>query len=57
MANAITGTPNLSGSPTNYSGSNNQLSQAIQTIWSKEILFQAMPILRFEQFAVSGRLA
>jgi len=38
MANAITGTPNLSGSPTNYSGSNNQLSQAIQTIWSKEIL-------------------
>ena len=25
---------------------------AIQTIWSKEILFQAMPILRFEQFAV-----
>lgn len=52
MANAITGTPNLSGSPTNYSGSNNQLSQAIQTIWSKEILFQAMPILRFEQFAV-----
>jgi N4-gp56 family major capsid protein len=28
------------------------LSQAIQTIWSKEILFQAMPILRFEQFAV-----
>ena len=26
--------------------------QAIQQIWSKEILFQAMPILRFEQFAV-----
>lgn len=28
------------------------LTPAIQTIWSKEILFQAMPILRFEQFAV-----
>ena len=28
------------------------LSPAIQQIWSKEILFQAMPILRFEQFAV-----
>lgn len=52
MASAITGTPNLSASPTNYSGSNSQLSPAIQTIWSKEILFQAMPILRFEQFAV-----
>lgn len=38
MASAITGTPNLSGSPTNYSGSNSQLSPAIQTIWSKEIL-------------------
>lgn len=46
MASAITGTPSLSGSPTNYSGSNSQLSPAIQTIWSKEILFQAMPILR-----------
>src|SRR3954470_23279415 len=52
MANAITGTPVLSGSPTNYSGANSQLSPAIQTIWSKEILFQAMPVLRFEQFAV-----
>lgn len=28
------------------------LTPAIQTIWSREILFQAMPILRFEQFAV-----
>jgi len=28
------------------------LTPAIQAIWSKEILFQAMPILRFEQFAV-----
>ena len=52
MANAITGTPALSASPTNYAGANSNLSQAIQTIWSKEILFQAMPILRFEQFAV-----
>ena len=52
MANAITGTTALSASPTNYSGTNSQLSQAIQTIWSKEILFQAMPTLRFEQFAV-----
>src|SRR3954454_4049207 len=52
MANAITGTPVLSGSPTNYSGANSQLSPAIQTIWSKEILFQSMPVLRFEQFAV-----
>jgi N4-gp56 family major capsid protein len=52
MANAITGTPVLSASPTVYAGANSQLSPAIQTIWSKEILFQSMPILRFEQFAV-----
>lgn len=52
MASAITGTGALSGSPTGYAGSNVQLTQSIQTIWSKEILFQAMPILRFEQFAV-----
>jgi N4-gp56 family major capsid protein len=52
MANAITGSTQLSASPTNYSGANSQLSPAIQTIWSKEILFQSMPILRFEQFAV-----
>ena len=52
MANAITGTPYLSASPTNYAGANSQLGPAIQTIWSKEILFQSMPILRFEQFAV-----
>jgi N4-gp56 family major capsid protein len=52
MANAITGTPYLSASPTAYAGANSQLSAAIQTIWSKEILFQSMPILRFEQFAV-----
>jgi N4-gp56 family major capsid protein len=52
MASGITGTGQLAGAPTAYSGTNSQLSQAIQTIWSKEILFQAMPILRFEQFAV-----
>jgi N4-gp56 family major capsid protein len=52
MASAITGSSQLASAPTAYSGSNAQLSQAIQTIWSKEILFQAMPILRFEQFAV-----
>ena len=52
MASAITGTPFLASSPTAYAGSNSELAPAIQTIWSKEILFQAMPILRFEQFAV-----
>lgn len=52
MANAITGSGALSASPTAYSGANTNLTQAIQQIWSKEILFQAMPILRFEQFAV-----
>jgi N4-gp56 family major capsid protein len=50
---AITGTPLLSASPTGYTGgANSQLSPAIQVIWSKEILFQSMPVLRFEQFAV-----
>jgi N4-gp56 family major capsid protein len=53
MTAAITGSSFLSASPTNYSGgANTQLSPAVQQIWSKEILFQAMPILRFEQFAV-----
>jgi N4-gp56 family major capsid protein len=52
MASAITGTGSLASAPTAYSGANSSLNQAIQTIWSKEILFQAMPILRFEQFAV-----
>jgi N4-gp56 family major capsid protein len=48
----ITGTANLS-SITGYNNSaEGGLSQAIQTVWSKEILFQAMPVLRFEQFAV-----
>ena len=52
MASGITGSSALAASPTAYSGTNTQLTQAIQVIWSKEILFQAMPILRFEQFAV-----
>ncbi|MFI6512992.1 N4-gp56 family major capsid protein [Streptosporangium sp. NPDC050855] len=53
MPSAITGTPNLSANPTAYTGgANSQLSPVIQTIWSKEILFQAMPVLKFEQFAV-----
>ena len=52
MASGLTGTGSLAAAPTAYSGTNRQLTQAIQTIWSKEILFQAMPILRFEQFAV-----
>jgi len=52
VASSITGTGNLAASPTAYSGTNSQLTQSIQQIWSKEILFQAMPILRFEQFAV-----
>lgn len=50
---AITATQALS--PTGYNadvGGANALTPAIQTIWSKEILFQAMPVLRFEQFAV-----
>ena len=28
------------------------MGAAIQSVWSKEILFQAMPVLRFEQFSV-----
>jgi len=53
MPSAITGTGNLAAAPTGYAGgANNSLTAAIQTIWSKEILFQSMPILRFEQFAV-----
>lgn len=53
MASTITGTSFLSGTPTAYATTgNSQLSPAVQTLWSKEILFQSMPILRFEQFAV-----
>jgi N4-gp56 family major capsid protein len=48
---AITGADLSAVSTTGYS-SDSSLTPAIQTIWSKEILFQAMPVLRFEQFAV-----
>jgi N4-gp56 family major capsid protein len=48
---AITGANLGSITTTGYS-SDQTLSPAIQQIWSKEILFQAMPVLRFEQFAV-----
>ena len=48
---AITGAGLTSITTTGYS-SDATLSPAIQQIWSKEILFQAMPVLRFEQFAV-----
>ena len=43
---------NVAGYGTSPSEGSTLLSPAIQTIWSKEILFQAMPVLRFEQFAV-----
>jgi len=48
---SITGADLSSITTTGYS-SDATLSPAIQQIWSKEILFQAMPVLRFEQFAV-----
>src|ERR1044071_59992 len=53
MPSGITGTPLLSPNPTAYNAAaSSMVSQAIQVVWSKEILFQAMPILRMEQFAV-----
>ena len=52
-AGAITGTANFDSVATaNGYTSDASLAPAIQTIWSKEILFQAMPVLHFEQFAV-----
>lgn len=51
VGGSITGADLSAISTTGYS-SDATLSPAIQTIWSKEILFQAMPVLRFEQFAV-----
>jgi N4-gp56 family major capsid protein len=51
VGGAVTGANLGSITTTGYS-SDATLSPAIQTIWSKEILFQAMPVLRFEQFAV-----
>mgnify|MGYP002630625386 CR=1 FL=1 len=50
---AITSAVSNAVDSTGYgSGTDSVLSPAIQAIWSKEILFQAMPVLRFEQFAV-----
>ena len=46
-----TGIGNLGGAAATTSGTS-MMGPAIQTIWSKEILFQSMPVLRFEQFAV-----
>jgi N4-gp56 family major capsid protein len=43
---------NVAGYDASPASGTTMLSPAIQTIWSKEILFQAMPVLRFEQFAV-----
>lgn len=51
-AGAITGTSVIQGGSTGYTSGSTALTPAIQEIWSKEILFQAMPVLRFEQFAV-----
>src|SRR5262245_47806089 len=50
------GTATMDNTGAGYAGSvatgSTMLGPAIQTIWSKEILFQSMPVLRFEQFAV-----
>ena len=51
VGGAITGAGLGSITTSGYT-SDATLSPAIQQIWSKEILFQAMPVLRFEQFAV-----
>src|SRR5499427_1799454 len=40
------------GYSTGVTTGTSMMGPAIQTIWSKEILFQSMPVLRFEQFAV-----
>ena len=40
------------GYSTSVASGTTMMGPAIQTIWSKEILFQSMPVLRFEQFAV-----
>jgi N4-gp56 family major capsid protein len=50
------GNATLDNTGVGYAGSvasgTSMMGPAIQTIWSKEILFQSMPVLRFEQFAV-----
>lgn len=53
LMNPATGaTGNVTGYGQSAVSGSTALTPAIQTIWSKEILFQAMPVLRFEQFAV-----
>ena len=51
------GLPTMDNTGVGYSGSvatgSTMMGPAIQTIWSKEILFQSMPVLRFQQFAVT----
>ena len=42
----------ISGYPAGVTSGTTQMTPAIQVVWSKEILFQSMPVLRFEQFAV-----
>ena len=46
------GSPAGTGYAAGVTTGTTMLGPAIQIIWSKEILFQAMPVLRFEQFAV-----
>lgn len=50
--NAPVGANVTGGYGTGVTTGSTMMSPAIQTVWSKEILFQAMPVLRFEQFAV-----
>src|SRR6185295_4162555 len=50
---AVAGMDNTAvGYGTGVTTGSTMMGPAIQTIWSKEILFQSMPVLRFEQFAV-----
>lgn len=50
---AVTGFDNTGvGNSAAVTTGSTMMGPAIQQIWSKEILFQSMPILRFEQFAV-----
>jgi N4-gp56 family major capsid protein len=51
--NAVSGMDNTAvGYGASVATGSTMMGPAIQTIWSKEILFQSMPVLRFEQFAV-----
>lgn len=50
--NAASGSNITGGYAAGVTSGTTLMGPAIQTVWSKEILFQAMPVLRFEQFAV-----